>query len=87
MTAGVIFILCALTSLACAILLWRGYSQSRVRLLLWSGLCFLGLALNNLLLFMDKHVITGQDLSLIRIAPAFIGMGLLLYGLIWERDQ
>lgn len=87
MTAEIIFILCALTSLACAVLLLRGYSQNRVRLLLWSGLCFLGLALNNLLLFVDMRMIPQQDLSVIRIVPAFVGMALLLYGLIWERDQ
>ena len=45
-----VYVLCALTSIACAVLLLRGYFRTRVRLLLWSGLCFVGLALNNALL-------------------------------------
>ena len=54
--AETVYALCALTSLACAALLLRGYVRSRVRLLLWSGLCFAFLFLNNVLLFVDKVV-------------------------------
>ena len=35
-----VYVLCLLTSLACAVLLLRSYRQTRIRLLLWSGLCF-----------------------------------------------
>jgi hypothetical protein len=85
--AAAIYILCALTSLACAILLLRGYLQTRVRLLLWSGLCFFGLALNNALLYVDTHVLLDNDLSTERTIPALIGVALLLYGLIWDEDK
>jgi hypothetical protein len=84
--AGAVYILCFLTSLACAVLLLRGYRQSGVRLLLWSGLCFVGLALNNCLLFVDLMVVPDLDLSLIRILPAFVGLLLLVYGLVWEAE-
>ena len=80
----IVYALCALTSIACAILLLRGYRRSRVRLLLWSGLCFAGLALNNLLLFIDVRVVPEADLSLVRSIPAVAGVVILIYGLIWE---
>jgi hypothetical protein len=79
-----VYALCALTSLACAVLLLRGYAASRARLLLWSGLCFAGLALNNILLLVDKRLVPTMDLSLWRTLPAVAGVALLLYGLVWE---
>jgi hypothetical protein len=82
--ATLVYTLCALTSLACAVLLLRGYRASRARLLLWSGLCFAGLAANNVLLLIDKRVVPSVDLSLWRSLPALAGVALLLYGLIWE---
>lgn len=84
MIASVIYALCALTSLACATLLLRGYLRSRVRLLWWSGLCFVGLFLNNALLVLDARIT--QDFSTARTLPALAGVMLLLYGMIWESD-
>ncbi|MCR4338538.1 MAG: DUF5985 family protein [Gemmatimonadaceae bacterium] len=78
-----IYVLCALTSLACAVLLLRGYFRTRVRLLLWSGLCFVGLALNNALLVVDEHSLV-TDLSNLRTLPALAGVALLVYGLVWD---
>lgn len=82
--ATLVYSLCAFTSLACCVLLLRGYRASRVRLLLWSGLCFAGLALNNVLLLIDKQMMPSMDLSLWRTLPALAGVALLLYGLVWE---
>ena len=84
--AAVVYILGALISLACAVLLFRGYSRGKRRLLLWSGLCFTGLALSNLLIFVDLIVVPGHDLYLLRLASTGIAMALLLYGLIWESS-
>jgi hypothetical protein len=85
--AAVVYILCALTSLISMTLLLRGYWASRVRLLLWSGLCFAGLAANNAILLLDLFVVPDMDLSLIRQVPALLGVMLLLFGLIWDvRD-
>ena len=81
-----VYVLCALTSAACAALLLRGYRRARQRLLLWSGLCFVGLALNNLLLVIDVRVAPQTDLSLVRTLPALAGVALLLYGFIWDAD-
>lgn len=82
--ATLVYVLCALTSTACAFLLLRGYARSRFRLLLWSGLCFAGLALNNVLLVVDKRVIPEMDLSVWRTLPALAGIALLLYGFVWD---
>src|SRR5687768_15005472 len=38
----IVYILGALTTLLCAFLLLRGFVQGREKLLLWSGLCFVG---------------------------------------------
>ena len=82
----VIYVLCALTSTACAVLLLRGWRRSRVRLLLWSGLCFVGLAANNVLLVVDMRVVPDADLSFVRTLAALAGVALLLYGFVWDAD-
>jgi uncharacterized membrane protein len=84
--ATIVYLLCAATSLACAVLLLRAYKQSRVRLLFWSGWCFVGLALNNALLFVDLRIFPQTDLFLLRSLPALIGLLLLIYGLIWDTE-
>ena len=81
-----IYLLCALTSLMCAVLLIRGYRRSRAPLLLWSAVCFSGLFLNNLLLVIDVRIGPDVDLSVWRSLPALLGVGALLYGLVWESD-
>jgi hypothetical protein len=81
--AYVVYSLCALTSVLCAVLLGRAYRRSRVRLLMWSTWCFVGLALNNILLLTDK-LSPGIDLSLLRAIPALVGVSLLVWGLIRE---
>jgi hypothetical protein len=90
--AAIVYILCALTSLACAVMLWRGFAQSRARFLMWSSLCFAGLAINNILLFVDKVVLPemsgfgGLSFPVWRSAAALIGLALLIYGLIWDAE-
>lgn len=85
MVAETIYILCALTSLFCAVLLWRSYRRSRTRLLMWSTLCFVGLALNNVLLVIDLMLVPHVNLSLVRSGVALASMLMLLIGLIWEE--
>jgi len=85
--AILVYVLCALTSLACAVLLLRGYRVSGARLLFWSGLFFVGLFLNNVLLIVDVRVVPQVNLAVIRLVPAVIGVALLLYGMVWESDR
>jgi Family of unknown function (DUF5985) len=85
--ATAVYILSALISLACAALLLRTFAQNRNALLLWAAICFLGLTLNNALLFVDKVVVTDVDLSLWRTIPALAGMLALVFGLLWEEGR
>ena len=85
--AAIIYSLCALTALGCTFLLLRGYRRSRYRLLFWSGLCFAGLTLNNLLLVIDKVALPDVDLSIPRTLVALAAMTVLLFGLIWDSDS
>ena len=81
----IVYVLCALTSVLCAGLLIRSYRSNKSRLLLWSTLCFVGLALNNILLLVDL-VLTGDavDLRLFRSFSALIALATLIIGLVWE---
>ena len=82
--AEAIYVLCALTSILCAALLLRGYLASRSRLLFWSSLCFVGLAVNNLLLLLDVLVFPDVDLSFWRSGSLLAAMMILLWGLVSE---
>src|SRR4051812_31105551 len=85
--AETIYLLCTVTSLSCALLLFRSYWRKRSSLLLWTLLCFIGLAINNALLFTDMVVFPNMDLSVARIVPAFLGLAALIYGLITEVSR
>ncbi len=82
--AETVYILCALTSIACAVLLLRGYRATRAPLLFWSSLCFAFLAMNNVLLFLDLIVFTQLDLWWWRTGTALVGLLVLVCGLVWE---
>jgi hypothetical protein len=82
--AEAVYLLCAATSIVCGVLLLRGYHLSGTRLLFWASFCFLGLAINNVMLFMDLIVFREIDLFWWRTVPAIGGMVILLYGLICE---
>ena len=84
--AETVYLLCALISIACAVLLVRGYAASGSRLLLWSGLCFVGLAANNVLLVVDLLVVPTVDLSLWRTVAALAGLSSLVFGLVWDAS-
>jgi hypothetical protein len=83
---GLIYLLCALTALLCSWLLLRAYRKSGYKLLLWGGLCFIGLTLNNTLLIIDKFVVPFVDLSVWRSLLALVSVFIFLYGLIWDSE-
>lgn len=86
MPAAIIYLLCALTAFACAFLMLRSYFRNRLRLLLWSGLCFCGLFINNAMLVLDRLVIPEVDLSTWRLVVALLALLPLLFGLIWVEE-
>lgn len=86
MLAGLVYLLGALVTALCAVLLLRGYARSRSRLLLWSGLCFAGLTVSNALLFADLQIFQEVDLYMWRLGTAAAAMLLLVYGLVFESE-
>jgi Family of unknown function (DUF5985) len=76
-----------LTSCACTVLLFRAYRRRHIRLLMWSSICFAGLTLNNVALFVDLVIFPQIDLRLARVICALIGMLCLLYAFIWDVDE
>jgi hypothetical protein len=83
--ASAVYVLCALTSLACAVLLLRAFRVRGVRLLLWSGLAFVGFTLGNVMLVVDRVVTgPGTDLAVWRSLPVLAGLAVLIYGLVWD---
>jgi hypothetical protein len=84
---SLVYFLCLAASAVCAWLLIRGYMRSRTRILLWSAICFVLLALNNLLAVVDIVLIPdGIDLRIERLATSFASVFILIYGFIWEID-
>jgi hypothetical protein len=82
-----VYLLCFLTSSACAWLLARAYRRSRARLLLWSALCFTLLAANNLVVAIDLLVLPEISFSLLRIVLALAAVSVLLFGLAWDVEE
>lgn len=85
--AELVYILCAITSILCAVLLLRAYLARRRALLFWSAVCFGALGLNNVLLFLDLVVVGAVDLSGARSVSALAGLAALLYGLVAGSDR
>lgn len=85
--AEIIYTLCTLTSLLCAVLLLRSYFRSRYRLLYWAGICFVGITLNNILLVADKLIFPDPaiDLFPFRVAVGFLALCFFIYGLIFDE--
>ncbi|MGH7315168.1 MAG: DUF5985 family protein [Candidatus Rokuibacteriota bacterium] len=86
MIAAAVYVLCALTALVCAVLLFQAWFRTRLPLLFWSGLCFAGLTVSNVLLIIDLMVVPQVDLFVWRNLTALVSIALLLYGLIWDMD-
>jgi hypothetical protein len=82
--AEIVYLLCALTSLACTALLARAWRQSGSRLLMWSALCFLLFTANNVVLYADRVIVPDVDLALLRAATGALGVMVLLFGLVWD---
>jgi hypothetical protein len=80
--AEAVYLLCALTSLGCATLLLRSYRRSRMPLILWTSVCFIGLAINNVLLFLDLSIFVNVDMRIWRNLASLAAAAILLYGMI-----
>lgn len=81
-----VYLLCFATSSACAWLLYRSYARSHARLLLWSMLCFLLLAANNLMVVIDLLIIPEADFTTLRLLLSLAAVTVLLFGFIWDLE-
>lgn len=81
-----IYAACALTSIACFLLLWRSYAQSRAGLLFWSAMCFAGLSVNNVLLVLEGLDLVGNGFDTVRLFAAFGAVCFMLYGLVMAEE-
>jgi hypothetical protein len=88
MLSGLVYLLCFLTSAACAALMVRQYSRAPSPILLWSAACFVLLALSNLVVVIDQ-VMLGPETSLrpIRLILTLSAVMVLLFGFIWEAEE
>lgn len=87
MAAAIIYSLCALTSIACLVLLWRSWRSTGARLLFWSALCFGWLSVNNVLLVLDRVVWPVEvDLTMARLLSALAAVAMIVFGLVWGED-
>jgi hypothetical protein len=86
MIGSLVYILCTLTSAACCLLLFRGYRRSRLRLLLWSALCFAVLTVANALLFLDLIVYPEVSLLRLRTVTTLAAVLILVGGQIFESQ-
>jgi hypothetical protein len=82
-----VYVLCFLTSSACALLLARNYWRTGARLLLWSALCFVFLAANNLVVIFDLLIFPVADFRLLRHLLSLAAIGVLLFGFIWDLEE
>ena len=82
-----VYLLCFLTSTACAWLLARAFRRTRARLLLWSALCFTLLAANNLVVVIDLLVLPEVSFGLLRVVIALAAVTVLLFGLAWDVEE
>jgi hypothetical protein len=82
--AEAVYVLCMLTSLFCAFLLFRSYRAQHSRLLLWSTVCFVGLAISNALLVLDLIVFPEVDMRTLRTAIGLTSASVLLGAFVWE---
>jgi len=82
-----VYVLCFLTSATCAWLLGRSYLANRTPLLLWSSICLIFLALNNLALVLDMVVLPTYDLRLARLVLALAAVASLIWGFVWKVEE
>jgi hypothetical protein len=85
--AAFVYILCALTSSTCAALLLNSYHRTGLRLLLWSGSCFVCFAIANVILFIDRILLPEIDFTVWRNIAILCGLLLMLYGLVWDAER
>jgi hypothetical protein len=86
LSAYVVYVLCVVSSAACAYLLLQAYRRVRSPVLFWTGMSFLFLTANNMLVAVDLVLFPLTDLLLWRRLTALAAIAVLLYGFLWKLD-
>jgi hypothetical protein len=84
---SLVYALCLAASALCAFLLLHTWGKTGSRLLFWTALGFVFLALNNLLLVAGLVLFPQIDLWPWRQAASAAAVAVLLYGFIWEAER
>jgi hypothetical protein len=82
----IIYLLCVAASLLCAYLLVLAYRANRTEVLIWSALCFVLLAVNNLVIAIDILLLPTIDLTIVQLTTSLAAAAVLLYGFIWKLE-
>lgn len=82
-----VYLLCFLASATCAILLGRSYWRTGLQLLFWSALCFVLLAVANLVVVFDMVVLQDVNLRPIRLWLSLAAVSVLLFGFLWAQEE
>lgn len=82
--AELVYILCILTSLACAVLLLKAFFKNRISLLFWSSICFFFLSISNVMLICDLIIYPNVNLTVWRVLPALLGVSILISRFVWD---
>ncbi len=81
-----VYTLCFATSALCAYLLGRSFRRTRSRLLFWSALCFVLLAVVNFIVVIDMLVFTQVTFRPVRLWLSLAAVAVLLFGFVWDEE-
>lgn len=84
---ALVYVLCFVTSGACAWLLARSYLRNGTRLLLWSAISFVFLAANNLVLVLDLVIWPDADLRIERLLLSLAAVVAMVWGFVWQVQE
>ena len=84
---AIVYVLCFVTSSACAWLLGRSFWRTRARLLLWSSASFVLLAGSNFLLMVDLLVFPDVNLRVGRLLFSLAAAAVLIFGFVWDLEE
>ena len=84
---AIVYVLCFVTSSACAWLLGRSYLRTRARLLLWSSASFVLLAASNFLLMVDLLIFPDVSLRTGRLLFSLAAVAVLIFGFVWDLEE
>ncbi len=87
MDTSLVYPACFAGSAICAFLLVRSWMRSRDRILAWSAVSFLLLAIGNFVLLCDMIIAPDLDLTTLRYLASLTAVSILLACFIWKSKS